>query len=442
MTKIKKISRRSFLKGAALGGLSLMAVTMDPFSLSGHIVSAERNAQPLWKAGTVRNKIVVVSDLHFGVDDSFAETVKNRKYFVDFLQKLQRTRDVRELVIAGDFLDEWFLPLDYEPVSDMNKFFISVARNNQTVIDELNNVMQSGIKLVYVIGNHDMNMGNSILPHLLPGIVEARDAKGLGRYITGDRKEIVIEHCHRYDPYSAPDRVSNRELAQNDETMYPPGYFYARIGTSWVMEGRPKIQKNYPVLVKPEMADSDQMGAYVYGKTLEQLFTRITEKSPFEEKIFHLSSCGLQGDYSLQDMYPVNQADGSISAPVLFPNFQRSWDERQAMNDVWTKIPFLEAGAEAQGKGYFYKCANKQYLSRKDKNYDVVVFGHTHIPDFQQNGQKFYINSGTWVDHNSDYPAATRTVAVVETGAVNKAVLYQYTEDGSLYDMTAQVKNQ
>ena len=82
MTKIKKISRRSFLKGAALGGLSLMAVTMDPFSLSGHIASAERNAQPLWKAGTVRNKIVVVSDLHFGVDDSFAETVKNRKYFV------------------------------------------------------------------------------------------------------------------------------------------------------------------------------------------------------------------------------------------------------------------------------------------------------------------------------------------------------------------------
>jgi UDP-2,3-diacylglucosamine pyrophosphatase LpxH len=436
-----KISRRVFLKGAVCGGISLMAITLDPFLLSGNIAFAERSTQPLWKPDTSRNKIVVVSDLHFGVDDSFAETVYNRKYFVEFLHRLQGTTDVRELVIAGDFLDEWFLPLNYAPVSNMNEFFIRIASNNQLVMDELKNVMKSGIKLVYVIGNHDMNLGRDTLEHLLPGIVQFRDAKGLGRYITGDRREIVIEHCHRYDPYSAPDRVSNRELARSDETMYPPGYFYARMGTSWVMEGRPKITKNYPVLVKPDVADSDQMGAYLYGKTLEKLFNRITEESGFEEKIFHMDSCGLHGAYSLQDMYPVNQPDGSISAPVLFRNFQRSWDKRQDMNDVWTKIPFLEAGAEAQSKAYFYKCAKEQYLGKKRHPYDVVVFGHTHVPDFQQDGKKFYINSGTWVDYNSDYPPATRTFAVVKTGAVNTAVLYQYTDDGSLYDMREQVNN-
>ena len=44
--------------------------------------------------------------MHFGIDDKFAETVSNRDLFVEFLQRLQHTTDVRELVIAGDFLDE------------------------------------------------------------------------------------------------------------------------------------------------------------------------------------------------------------------------------------------------------------------------------------------------------------------------------------------------
>lgn len=445
MTRVRELSRREFLKRAAMGGLAMATGAVAGSSLFSNRVAAAgltagRDIQPLWQAGSRRNKIVVVSDLHLGIDDVFAETVHNRELFVEFLQKLQQTTDVRELVIAGDFLDEWFLPLDYGPVNDLEKFFFQVAKNNQSVIDALNDVMNSGIKLVYVIGNHDMNMDEGILGRLLPGIIEIYDAKGLGRYITGDRGEIVIEHCHRYDPYSAPDRVSNRELCKSDATMYPPGYFYARMGTSWVMEHKPKIKKNYPVLKKvPDSTNTDQMGAYVYAKILEGLFNRITEKSGFEDKIFTLNTCGFHGSYSLKDMYPVEQPDGTISAPVLFRNFQRSWDERQEMNDVWVKIPFLEAGAGAVSPKYFYSCAGKQYLDCQDASYDVVVFGHTHVPDFQQKGKKFYVNAGTWVDNNSDYPPATRTFVVVETGAVDNAVLYEYREDGSLNDLSLQV---
>lgn len=443
MTRERGLSRREFLNRA--GGLALATVALDgSFLFSNRVVAAGltagRDIQPLWQASNRKNKIVVVSDLHFGIDDRFAETVHNRELFVEFLQKLQQTADVRELVIAGDFLDEWFLPLDYGPVNDFPEFFYQVAINNQSVIDELRNVMQAGIKLVYVIGNHDMNMHPGMLGQLLPGIIEIHDAKGIGRYITGDRGEIVVEHCHRYDPYSAPDRVSNRELCQSDDTMYPPGYFYARMGASWVMENRPKIKKNYPVLTKvPDSTNTDQMGAYMYAKILEGLFNRITVKSGFEDKVFALNTCGFHGSYSLKDMYPVEQPDGTISAPLLFQNFQRSWEERQEMNDVWAKIPFQEAGSGAIEHKYFYSCAEKQYLDRQDASYDVVVFGHTHIPDFQQNGRKFYINSGTWVDHNSDYPQATRTFAVIETGDVNNAVLYEYREDGLLNDLSLQV---
>ena len=444
MKREKGLSRREFLNKTAMGGLALATVLDGSFLFSNRVaaagLTAGREIQPLWQAGSRKDKIVIVSDLHFGIDDGFAETVHNKALFVEFLQKLQQTTDVRELVIAGDFLDEWYLPLNYGPVNDFQDFFYQVAMNNQTVIEALKQVMQAGIKLVYVIGNHDMNMAPGLLSRLLPGVIEIHDAKGIGRYITGDRREIVIEHCHRYDPYSAPDQVSNRELCQSDATMYPPGYFYARMAASWVTEGRPKIKKSYPVLTKvPDATNTDQTGAYVYAKILEGLFNKITVNSAFEDKVFAVNTCGFHGSYSLQDMYPVEQPDGTISAPLLFRHFQRSWEERQEMNDVWVKIPFKEAGAGAVAHKYFYSCAGKQYLDSKDASYDVVVFGHTHIPDFQQKGKKFYINSGTWVDHNTDYPQATRTFAVVETGAVNKAVLYEYREDGSLNDLSLQV---
>lgn len=445
MSAAKHVSPRTILKSLILGAAVLTAVTLSvPFNLAPTAeaagLTADSEPAPLWQASGIKNKVVVVSDLHFGIDDSFAENVQNRSRFVEFLQRLEKTRDVRELVIAGDFLDEWFLPLNYGPVTDERAFFLEVARKNPSVIEELKKVMAADIKLVYVIGNHDMNLENGLLSSLLPGLVEPHDAKGLGRYITGDRQEIVIEHGHRYDPYSAPDRVSNRELLQSESTMYPPGYFYARMGASWVAENRPKIKKNYPVLGKaPDAADTDQMGAYVYAKTLEGLFNRITEKSGFEDKVFRLATCGFNSSYSLKDMYPVAQADGRISAPVLFRDFQRSWDERQEMNEVGVKVPFLKAGASAGSHRYFYDCAREEYLNRPHTSYDVVVFGHTHVPDFKQEGRKIYANSGTWIDHNFDYPEATRTFVVIETGAVDRVTLQAYQKDGSLADLTAKV---
>ncbi|MFO1211638.1 MAG: hypothetical protein U1E74_03295 [Paenacidovorax caeni] len=70
--------------------------------------SAYSDAAPLWAADAVRNKIVVISDIHLGIEDRYTETLKNRPLLIKFLQCLQNTKDVRELVIAGDFLDEWF----------------------------------------------------------------------------------------------------------------------------------------------------------------------------------------------------------------------------------------------------------------------------------------------------------------------------------------------
>ncbi len=401
--------------------------------------SPKAGVSALWDAGKTRDKIVVISDIHIGIDDSYAETVKNRPLLIEFLQRLQRTTDVRELVIDGDFLDEWFLPVYYPSYTDVQQFYKDVIANNQGVIDELNNVIKSGIKLVYIPGNHDMTQDNDVLQEAIPKIVQIRDAKGLGTYYTGDRNEIAIEHGHRYDVFSAPDTVTNAELCGNNDTILPAGYFYARYAATWVLEGRPKVEKNLPVVTNvPDKSDTDQYGAFMYYSVLKSVSARMTPNESLDEKIFDMHMAGFDDAYTYLDFYPAQQANGMISAPVLFQNIQRTWDERQKINQVKIPNSFLEAVAGTVDWEYFFRQAKVQYLENPNENVDVVVFGHTHVPSYcaLDNG-KYYINEGTWIDHNADYPEATRTFAVITTGEKTTAGLYRYEENGSVTDIAA-----
>ncbi len=419
--------------------LAFCMVTSLALSTTGCLRKA--GAPALWNAGNTRNKIVVVSDIHIGIDDKYAETVANRPLLIDFLKRLQSTKDVRELVIDGDFLDEWFLPVYYPSYTDVQQFYKDVIANNQGVIDELNNVIKSGIKLVYIPGNHDMTQENDVLQKAIPKIVQIRDAKGLGTYYTGDRNEIAIEHGHRYDVFSAPDTVSNAELVGNNDTILPAGYFYARYAATWVLEGRPKVEKDLPVVTTiPDKSDIDQYGAYIYYSLLKDISARMTPNEGLEEEIFDMRMDGFNDAYTYLDFYPAQQADGTISAPVLFQNIQRTWDERQKVNQVKVPNTFLEAVAGTVDWEYYFRQARAQYLENPDGNVDVVVFGHTHVPAYRamDNG-KLYINEGTWIDHNTDYPEATRTFAVITTGEKTTAGLYKYEEDGTVTDIGASV---
>lgn len=403
------------------------------------VLDVPEGVAALWNAGDTRDKIVVISDLHLGIDDSYTETLKNRPLLVDFLQRLQSTTDVRELVIGGDFLDEWFLPIYYPSYTDESQFYRDVIAKNQAVIDELNNVIDSGIKLVYVIGNHDMTLEADVLQEAIPDLVQARDAEGLGAYYTGDRNEIVIEHGHRYDVFSAPDTVTNAELCDNENTILPAGYFYARYAATWVLEGRPTVEKDLPVVTAvPDKTDTDQYGAYVYHSLLKSISTRMTPNESLDKKIFDMHIAGFDDSYTYLDFYPAQQTDGTISAPVLFKNIQRTWTERQTLNNVKVPNSFIEAVSGALDWEYYFRQARAQYLENPDESVDVVVFGHTHVPAYQDMGDgKYYLNDGTWIDHNTDYPDATRTFAVITTGDKDTTALYRIMEDGSVTSISA-----
>jgi len=120
-------SRRRFIK--ALGATAgICYVTLNTSGCGLDMFDSGSGTEPLWKAGDSRNKIVVISDLHLGIEDRYSETVENLPYLNSFLQRLQATTDVRELVIAGDFLDEWFLPVYYPVYTDQDQFYRDVIK--------------------------------------------------------------------------------------------------------------------------------------------------------------------------------------------------------------------------------------------------------------------------------------------------------------------------
>jgi len=429
---VKRRSRSLALAAGVLVPLTLLAAGCAPAT-----GIAAAGAEPLWEAGDERHKIVVISDLHLGVEDEVTEMLANRPLLVDFLTRLQGTGDVRELVIAGDFLDEWYLPVWYPAVTDHDAFYREVIANNQDVIDELNRVADSGISLVYVPGNHDMTLAADVLQEAIPSLRQERDVDGLGVYRTGDRGEIVIEHGHRYDVFSAPDTVTNAALCDGGGAIYPSGYLYARYAATWVLEGKPEVVKDLPVVATaPDPSDVDQYGAYLYYSALSAVTAEITPTEAPDAPIFDVRLGGLCGAYSFLDYYPAVQADGTISAPVLFRDVQRTWAQRQAHNEVAVPSSFVDAVTGALDWRYFLEQARLQHLERPGDGAEIVVFGHTHVPTRQAVGDGAqYVNSGTWVDDNTAYPAATRTFAVLTTGESSSAALYRYGEDGALTDL-------
>jgi UDP-2,3-diacylglucosamine pyrophosphatase LpxH len=423
------------VKGSKKGFVFVLILVFFSSMMISASLTREIEPLPLWEKESAHEaqRIIVVSDLHLGVDDSFSETVKNKDLLTEFLERLVIS-DIDELVIAGDMLDEWFVPISYEPHNDLGAFFEKVAENNASIVAAFEKIIQSGVVVAYVPGNHDLLLDEETLAKLIPGIVQARDVDGLGTYRTGMRSEIVIEHGHRYDTFCAPDTLSNKEMTGDYPSFLPPGYFFTRIASTSVVEGKSAPDKNLPRIEAPSKEDADQLDAYTYYNIWLWAMTTFPIKADFDEKAIYVGVNGYDNSFSLSDLLPTVQDDGSISA-VLYANAQRRWDEVQQNNRVAVKNPYSKATAGAIDHTFFDEQAVKQYFDL-DPTVDVVVFGHSHVPlvnryENEYDKEKVYANSGTWIDEN--LIGLERCFVVIESGKQFTDVrLMEYHADGTI----------
>jgi len=414
----------------------ILATVLMVFLLVSVSAQSTRGAEalPLWQNEPLQEtrRIVVISDLHLGVDDAFSETVANKALLAEFLERIA-VSEIHELVIAGDMLDEWFVPVSYPSHSDSGEFYRRVAENNAAIMEAFAKVMQNGIQLIYVPGNHDLLLDGETLSGLLPGIVQSRSSDGMGAYRTGMRSEVVIEHGHRYDSFCSPDPLSNKQITGDYPSFLPPGYFFTRMAATFVAEGKTATQKDLPKVQPPSEENVDQRNAYAYYQIWVWAMSDFPIQAGFDEKVIHCGINGYDNSFSLRDLLPTVQEDGTISA-VLYANVQRRWDAVQQINGVVAKNSYAQATSGSIDHVFMDSQAVSQYFDR-DPNVDVVVFGHSHVPlvnRFQEgyNRQKVYANSGAWIDK---MVGPERCFVLIESDAQSTDVrLMQFNADGTI----------
>lgn len=388
---------------------------------------------------SLRTQILVISDIHLGMDNSFAECNANRAALVSFLTKIKNSPNVKELVIAGDLIDQWFVPMEYQASTSEAAFVDAIAANNQAIIDVLKAIISERlIKVTYAPGNHDILVTAADMERILPGINQARGTvQGIGEYKTGLKNEIIVEHGHKYNLFVAPDPISNRNITGNNTSILPPGYFFTRIATSSVVQGKPVSPNIWPEITY-DKNDPMQELLYLYYQTWKAILVSLPIKQKFSDKVMTTNLDGFTANYSVNDILPqVNPTTGKLEV-VLFDNMLATWDQRQTMNGVKVKTPVKDAIILANDSHLTDNQSKYQYFDT-DPSIKIVIFGHTHEARILQyknlEGKKtIYANSGTWIDHSLAHPGMIFTV-VNEAGAGSPLSIvnnYQYSANGSV----------
>jgi len=382
-------------------------------SFLGTVTSCERTEptgqeiNPFSNGGNDRNMIVVISDLHLGANLNYAECKNNLGALKNFLNRVKTAPNVKELVIAGDLVDEWFVPAGINTYDgkDQADFVKRVASANKDVFAVMNSIIQEKkILVTYVPGNHDLTITSTSIESILPGINQARDNKlGLGTYTPASNSYIAIEHGHRYNFFCAPDPISNQDIAPG--TILPPGYFFTRIAAQYVIQGRPTSSNIVPTVTPPTSGIESQDLLYRYWKNWVYTLSLFPITNKFDENFIITNVNGFTGNYSVNSLLPSQSStDGSLSVN-LYKGIQDNWETRQTMNNVSVHTTAAHAIDSVASETETDQQANLQYFQNPKSGKRIVIFGHTHVPVMRtytssDNKKCIYANSGTWIDHN------------------------------------------
>ncbi len=351
--------------------------------------------------------IVIMSDMHMGADLTYAECKNNVPHLAKLIDQIRVSPNVRELVIAGDLIDEWFVPATVNTYqgSDQAGFAGRVAAANSAVFVALNNVIRDGYILVtYVPGNHDISVTAASIESILPGIRQARDAVlGLGTYSPVGFPQIAIEHGHRYNFFCAPDPYSNQNVAPG--SILPPGYFFTRLAALALIQGNPAPGDTAPVVTPNISGGNSQDILYRYWKEWYFTIHSFPISNRFSENIFVTNVNGFTGTYKVNDLLPYQTTPGGLINVNLYNGVQDNWDLRQTNNSVPVHIPVRRAIDSVNSSPEIDYQSIQQYFMNPNSDKRLVVFGHTHTPmitvsQSYDNKKCIYANSGTWIDKN------------------------------------------
>ena len=386
---------------------------------SNPVTSKDLGIDPFSNSNNERNMIVLISDIHLGADLTYSECNKNLAALEKLLNMVKEAKNVKELVIAGDLLDEWFVPASVNTYEgkDQSDFVKRIAIANKGVVDAFNRIIQAGeIMVTYVPGNHDLTITNENVELIFPGIHQVRDTQqGLGTYSPIDLSILAVEHGHRYNFLCAPDPISNKDIAPG--SIMPPGYFFTRVAVQHVIQHCTTGGDILPVVTQNSTGGESQYLAYLYWSSWKSLITSYPVENKFSDKMIITNINGFTENYSINDLLPYQLTTGGTIDMNLFKGIQDTWKERQIINKVNVLIETAQAITKAGSITETDNQAVIQYFMNPFNPKRIVVFGHTHVAKINvcenyKGLKSIYANTGTWIDHNLQGPSMMNFVVI------------------------------
>lgn len=374
----------------------------------------------------IRSKIVVISDLHLNqqraADEGYGLFTENGPLLTQFLANVKASPEIKELIVLGDLMDMWVVPMAYETfddeVPDALAYFLSVAQAdvNKGVVDMLNAIADEGnIQVTYVPGNHDMLLTEPIFYTIFPNGIWKGESEGTGIYFP--EPGIACEHGHNYDAFNAPDTLTTQG------SILPPGYFITRIFATGNLQSPAGMQS----IAARNKTQEDE---YIAAWDVAVIAIDIPDLDLKTPQI-------ITGADGYTQTYSVDGARDIYTASI-----GPDWQQRQSDNGVFQATLFETGILNASGLFWFgtlEESATTQYfLPDRAK---IAIFGHTHHAMIRKDvwtTEKIYANSGTWIDdkHVSS-TALGRTCVVINSAEssgseVDIVTVYQCQEDGAL----------
>jgi UDP-2,3-diacylglucosamine pyrophosphatase LpxH len=317
----------------------------------------------------MEKKRIFLSDLHMNDERSLRYPDEDHYYgwltadeataIANFLSHVCDSNDVGEVVLLGDVVDTWVCPVQLQPQTFEGIF---TAQQNLGVVEQMNRLISKGIKLTYVIGNHDLLLTDEILQRYIPGIHFIRNKNSLLGHFEAGR--LRGEHGNRYAMFNAPDAVNGMP------TKLPLGYFISRIAATKVTKPKENIHAFFDVLNDLVMLnDRTSLPERVVDAVL--LFSGVDENAPI--------------------IMPDGSAVTAKQIKEQYADLYKQW-----VDNYGPDVAFQAAWAELGHLGIAARDVSQE------KGMKVVLFGHTHISKIEKHpcifSKYIYANTGTWCE--------------------------------------------
>ncbi len=166
------------------------------------------------------SKRIFLSDIHMGprrevVSPRFDYdwlTRDEAKRLGSFFEYIKDNEAVdTEVILVGDILDNWICPYNETPPS-----FQEIFGANPEVVSGIKGLLDKGMKVIFLEGNHDMYLSQADLDTVFDGNANVRYAESY------TDRGIHAEHGHSFDPFN--EKLQGESAIQG----LPLGYFISR----------------------------------------------------------------------------------------------------------------------------------------------------------------------------------------------------------------------